>query len=288
MGGQYSSKRESFHDAILDKDLKKVKFFIQNGLDVKNDLRALELATYRGSTEIVEYLLRRGCRPNNKRTARAFDIAVWKSHKEIAQLFLKTGIEYKGKNIYQETILFVAACSNNTALTEILIESGCDMNEKTRYWTPLHVAAARNHEQTLETLLKHGCAVNIVDKEGLTALAYCIRNENIRCIQLLIKCGCHIDMKKINTTECLRSQLYKYPFIEKMLVDELTRVKSLKELCRSRIRKCLDQRLVIKSNKLPLPQKLKEYITMKEVFTKPEASLQIANSFQIYEEKNDS
>jgi len=187
MGGQCSSKRESFHDAILKKDLKKVKYFIQNGLDVKNDLRALEvklffhllsfpqqfylytflytkLATYRGSTDIVEYLLHRGCKPNNKRTARAFDIAVWKCHKEIAQLFLKAGIEYTGKNIYQETILFVAACSNNTALTEILIESGCDMNEKTRLWAPIHAAAARNHEQTLETLIKHGCDVNIKDK----------------------------------------------------------------------------------------------------------------------------
>lgn len=108
--------------------------------------------------------MHRGCKPNNKRTARAFDIAVWKCHKEIAQLFLKAGIEYKGKNIYQETILFVAACSNNTALTEILIESGCDMNETTRLWAPIHAAAARNHEQTLETLIKHGCDINIKDK----------------------------------------------------------------------------------------------------------------------------
>jgi hypothetical protein len=46
MGGQYSSKRESFHDAILKKDLKKVKYFIQNGLDVKNDLKALEVFVF--------------------------------------------------------------------------------------------------------------------------------------------------------------------------------------------------------------------------------------------------
>lgn len=175
MGNHYSSKRESFYDAILKKDIKKVKYFISNGLDVKNDLRALELATYRGSTDIVEYLLLRGCKPNNKISARAFDIAVWKCHKEIAQLFLKSGIEYKGKNIYHETILFVAACSNNTVLTEILIENGCDMNETTRHWTALHAAAARNHEQTLSTLVKHGCALDITDKDGLTALAYCIR-----------------------------------------------------------------------------------------------------------------
>ena len=58
----------------------------------------------------------------------------------------------------------MAACSNNTALTEILIESGCDMNETTRLWAPIHAAAARNHEQTLETLIKHGCDINIKDK----------------------------------------------------------------------------------------------------------------------------
>ena len=267
MGVQYSSKRESFHDAILNKDLKKVKYFIQNGLDVKNDLRALELATYRGSTEIVEFLLQRGCKPNNKRTARAFDIAVFRSHKEIAQIFLKAGIEYKGKNIYQETILFVAACSNNTALTEILIENGCDMNEtSTRHWAPLHAAAARNHEQTLETLVKHGCCVNMKDRDGLNAMAHCIRNENIKCIRLLIQCGCRIDMDMINSNESLRSQLVKYPIIEEILSEELTRVKSLKELSRLTISSCLKQRLLAKVNKLPLPQVLKDFISMKEVF----------------------
>lgn len=266
MGSQYSTKRESFHDAILKKDLKKVKYFIQNGLDVKNDLRALELATYRGSTDIVEYLLHRGCKPNNKRTARAFDIAVWKCHKEIAQLFLKAGIEYKGKNIYQETILFVAACSNNTALTEILIESGCDMNETTRLWAPLHAAAARNHEQTLETLIKHGCDVNIKDKDGLNALAHCIRNENMKSIRLLIKCGCKIDMNMINSNESLRTQLIKYPQIEQIFNKELTTVKSLKEISRLYVRKCLDQRLLAKVVHLPIPQTLRDYVSMIEIF----------------------
>ena len=266
MGNECSSKRESFYDAILRKDLKKVKYFIQNGLDVKNDLRALELATYRGSTDIVEYLLLKGCKPNNKISARAFDIAVWKCHKEIAQLFLKSGIEYKGKNIYNETILFVAACSNNTALTEILIENGCDMKETTRHWTALHTAAARNHDQTLEVLLKHGAALDIPDKDGLTALSYCIRNENVKCIKLLVKCGCKIDMNFINSTEFLRSQLVKYPIIEQILHEEITTVKSLKELARLRVRKSLDQRLISKARQLPVPQQIKNYICMNEIF----------------------
>lgn len=127
--------------------------------------------------------------------------------------------------------------------------------------------AARNHEQTLETLLKHGCAVDIPDKDGLTALAYCIRNENIRSIKLLVKCGCRIDLEKINSTECLRAQLDKYPQIQELLFQEKTRVKSLKEFARLKIRKCLDQRLISKCSLLPLPQVLKDYVSMKEIFT---------------------
>lgn len=74
-------------------------------------------------------------------------------------------------------------------------------------------------------------------------------------------------MDMINSTECLRTQLIKYPLIEKIFYEELTRVKSLQELARLRVRKCLDQRLISKVDQLPLPQKLKDYISMKEVFS---------------------
>jgi ankyrin repeat protein len=151
-------------------------------------------------------------------------------------------------------------------LTEVLIESGCDMNETTRQWAPLHAAAARNHYETLATLIKHGCDINIQDKDGLNALCYCIINENIKCIDLLIKCGCKIDMKMIRSNECLQSQLTKYPLIEKMLTSEMTRMKTLKEIARQSIRRSLNQRLIHKLNYIPLPPKLRDYIALREVF----------------------
>jgi ankyrin repeat protein len=151
-------------------------------------------------------------------------------------------------------------------LTEVLIESGCDMNETTRQWAPLHAAAARNHYETLATLIKHGCDINIQDKDGLTALCYCVINENIKCIDLLIKCGCKIDMKMIRSNESLQSQLVKYPLIEKMLTNEITRIKTLKELARQTIRRSLNQRLIHKLNFIPLPPKLRDYIALREVF----------------------
>jgi hypothetical protein len=120
--------------------------------------------------------------------------------------------------------------------------------------------------QKTKQQLKHGCSVDIPDKDGLTALAYCIRNENIKSIKQLIKCGCKIDMNIINSNECLRNQLIKYPLIEQLLYQEITTVKSLMELTRLKIRKCLDQRLISKVNQLPLPQKLKDYVSMRETF----------------------
>ncbi|CAF4451021.1 unnamed protein product, partial [Didymodactylos carnosus] len=226
MGGSFSqiresrTKRESLHEAIRRKDVKKVKQIIySNDLDVKNDFKSLELATLYNLTEIVELLLNRGCIPSDKRTARAFDLA---------------GIEYKGRNQYNETILYVAACGNNSTLTEILIEGGCDLNECTRSWTALHVAAARNHDDVLRVLVKHGCDSNIRDRDGFNALMLAVLNENLKNIKLLVLCGCSIKLDELYSTPCLAKQLMKYPEIERVLWQEVSRVKDLKELCRQK------------------------------------------------------
>jgi ankyrin repeat protein len=195
MGNHHSVKRECLHEAIRRKDVKKIKQIVHNSdIDfIKNDFKSLELATLYNLTEVVELLLNRGCVPRDKRTARAFDLgnqkrfyfilhlsvfclAVWKCHKDIATMFLKAGIEYKGRNQFNETILFVSACGNNSTLTEILIEGGCDVNECTRSWTALHVAAARNHDEVLRVLVKHGCDLNTRDRDGRKSFHFSFRS----------------------------------------------------------------------------------------------------------------
>ena len=76
MGNHHSIKRECLHEAIIRKDVKKVKQIIYNSdIDfIKNDFKSLELATLNNLTEVVELLLSRGCVPRDKRTARAFDL----------------------------------------------------------------------------------------------------------------------------------------------------------------------------------------------------------------------
>lgn len=303
MGNHHSVKRECLHEAIRRKDVKKIKQILYTNDDdfIKNDFKSLELATLYNLTEVVELLLSRGCVPRDKRSARAFDLgepfvgvvrrptrnlllclAVWKCHKDIATMFLKAGIEYKGRNQFEETILFVSACGNNSTLTEILIEGGCDLNECTRSWTALHVAAARNHDEVLRVLVKHGCDLNIRDRDGkeekknsfpdsrrssgFNALMLAILNENVKNIKLLVQCGCAINIEELYSTPCLAKQLTKYPEIERILWNESTRAKNLKELCRWRIRSALGQRTWKKTALLPLPSRLKDYVALKELF----------------------
>ena len=200
-------------------------------------------------------------------------------------MFLKAGIEYKGRNQFNETILFVSACGNNSTLTEILIEGGCDLNECTRSWTALHVAAARNHDEVLRVLVKHGCDLNTRDRDGMqhsslfvrsfivfwhsvgfNALMLAILNENLKNIKLLVQSGCAINLEELYSTPCLAKQLAKYPAIERILWNERTRAKNLKELCRLRIRASLGQRTWRKTAQLPLPTRLKDYVALKEIF----------------------
>lgn len=94
-----------------------------------------------------------------------------------------------------------------------------------------------------------------------------ILNENMKNIKLLVQCGCSINLEELYAIPCLAKQLAKYPEIERILWNERTRVKNLKELCRLRIRGALGQRTWKKTGQLPLPSRLKDYIALKELFT---------------------
>lgn len=102
---------------------------------------------------------------------------------------------------------------------------------------------------------------------GFNALMLAILNENVKNIKLLVQLGCTIHIEELYSIPCVAKQLAKYPEIERILWNERTRVKDLKELCRLRIRSLLGQRLWKKTSVLPLPARLKDYIALKELFT---------------------
>eukprot|EP00435_Cladocopium_sp_Y103_P027180 s2143_g6.t1 len=77
-----------------------------------------------------------------------------------------------------KTLLQIAASTNNTAMTELLLEAEADpdlLNETNWKYAALHTAARLGHTETLDILLKSNANVNIENEEGLTPLLLAIQ-----------------------------------------------------------------------------------------------------------------
>jgi len=99
-----------------------------------------------------------------------------KGHIDIAKLLIKHGADFKKKMDFDWTNCLHHAASNGQAeMCLFLVESGCDPNEKDRLdRTALMDGAEIGHIKVIDVLLQKGADVDQVDKEGHTALSYCI------------------------------------------------------------------------------------------------------------------
>jgi ankyrin repeat protein len=78
------------------------------------------------------------------------------------------------------------------AALEMLISAGADPNvvavhhhlQRTRGGSPLHYAVRANNEKMVEALVAHGADINIVDKDGLTALDHAMQRNQIGFLQM--------------------------------------------------------------------------------------------------------
>lgn len=200
---------------------------------------------------------------------RALHFAVWKGNLRAVELLVSAGYSCMKRNYFQETVLYVAVGRNNAVLTEFLINQGCDINERTRGWTPLHVAAGRNHTDVLRVLIKEGADVDVEDNKGTTALMLAIFHRHVSNVTCLIRAGCRIEWSRIKCIDYVQKACENRKPIEKLLLDEIHKVKSLVELSRQTVRRLLGSRLVSKVKRLPLPPSLKDYVLLKEELTIP-------------------
>jgi len=65
--------------------------------------------------------------------------------------------------------------------------------------TPLHLAASQGFSKIIALLLDHGANINAQDKLGCTALHQSILNDQLSCIEILLKYN--PDMKIVNNKQ---------------------------------------------------------------------------------------
>lgn len=263
--GNETTRRKGLHHAVWGNRLERVQKILQDGLDISRDVHLLSQAVVHASTDVLQLLLAHdGLRSNvtGLHHCQALDIAVWKGDLPAVRVLLENGVNFKTKNCYDETVLYVAACGNCDSIAKHLIDMGSDMNETTRGWAPIHVATQRTHVEVQQVLIQEGCNVNLREtNEQRSPIEIALWSECEQSVQNLIWAGCELKKSSLN-----QYAFQKRPELEDIIRRERERVKKLSEICRKVIRSSMGQQISLKSESLSLPKLLKDFICMREYF----------------------
>jgi hypothetical protein len=166
-------------------------------VNVSNDYGTLLcIAAGQGNREIVELLINRGAKVNEKFSRINGDFtplynAAGNGHKNVAEFLIAKGAQVNVKMKDGWTPLHIAVWSGHRDVAELLIDKGADVNAKrtTDGTTTLYWAAAKGHADVVKLLLEKGVDINAKTTSGTTALEIAKRNGYAEVVQLLEKAG---------------------------------------------------------------------------------------------------
>jgi ankyrin repeat protein len=96
----------------------------------------------------------------------------------------------------REPILFAAIRQGHTAIAELFIDNGADLNVKDRYEEPpLHAAAYQGHKNMVDLLIEKWADVNQKGPHGELALHWAAAKGHGQITQLLVEAGTEINTR---------------------------------------------------------------------------------------------
>lgn len=181
---------------------------------IMNKGMALHVATWKGYSNMVKFLLENGSRPNEVNpftttittplnlSLRHIDLqqrsdgVKTKEHTDIAIQLLKAGADPNSKTIFGVNGLLQASSQRVPELVIAILETGLiNINSQTADGsTALHIAVRQDGKQSkevIEELLLRGININAINKCGHTALFGCCSPP---IVALLIKYGTNINI----------------------------------------------------------------------------------------------
>jgi len=197
-------------DAIIAGDLGTVQQLLADDpslisiIDNKRGKRSrgfpLHIAIKYGYSEIVELLLSKGAKPNerNSEGQGSLHIAASNGHANLVKLLVKYGADINGeKNGFRHPPLCYAS---NAQVAKALIANGADVNWRDeRCATPLHSIAGYGITTAAEVLLDHGADINAKNVAGWTPLHQAASRGRKQMVELLIAKGADINAKDRST-----------------------------------------------------------------------------------------
>ena len=116
-----------------------------------------------------------------------FDIARNGTVAEVNYLLKSNPNAFKQLNKDGFSPLLLACYRGNNEVAKLLIETGCNINEKSSMGTPLMAAVVKGNREIVEYLLLKSANVNLTDDNGTTPLMYAVMFKNRELVMLLLE-----------------------------------------------------------------------------------------------------
>lgn len=159
------------------------------------DRMPVHYAAELGRPDILELLLRAGCRVNvsDSDNVTPLHLAVARGHEEVAHMLLKAGSRVNSKNSDKSSTLHIAASRGHTAIVNRLLQYGAmvdvpDASDR----TPLLVAVSRGHAEVVKVLLDYHANANIEEIHGYTPLSEAVWRRDVTLAKLLLDAGAKV------------------------------------------------------------------------------------------------
>jgi ankyrin repeat protein len=171
-----------------------ISFFYFTTANTMSNQQKLRVAIEKGSTDVVENLLRENSININQQDKFGLTplfLAVQNEHVSITKLLIQHSANVNIQDKDGVTVLWLASGMGNLEITKLLLDANADYNlvpNEIRL-TPIHAAAAYNFIGTIELLVKAGANINEQDADGQTALWQAAEKNNSALIRELCKLG---------------------------------------------------------------------------------------------------
>ncbi len=182
--------RDALSEAIFGQHQACIDLLLAAGADPKeSEGTPLRLAAWRGSSALIEQLLKAGAGPPEKssdETYSALHRAVLRGDLDIVRMLVEAGADLTDR-FQNNTILNLAAAKGHTAITEYLLERGADPNEpSSKDWTPAHSAAALGNTGLLKKLAGAGADLSAIKADGLTPAGHAAGQGHLDTLRWLV------------------------------------------------------------------------------------------------------
>ncbi len=223
---------------LAARDPEKVNLLLARGAKVNartaTGVTALMIAArYKGNTEVVRLLLKKGAIPNVdykvRNNASAFFYAVMAGDVQTAQTLVAAGAKphkkFKLLGTFDTSPLPIAVNNGDVDMTKFLLSKGANPNQgDADNITPLGSATFANHADVMQVLLKSGAKVNHLDNFGMTPLLYAASVDygDTTVLETLIAAGADLKAKnKQGQTALDLAKHYNYTIALSLLSSKL-------------------------------------------------------------------